>query len=377
MTELKVPAVCVTQPIGQFYVGKMRAEDLVSVSKADMRRIEGPVDRFVGIQRQLSRSRVDEIGRFVRSVDATFPTSVVLAVPGACATFDEELGVLVLHEGVDEATGEQIPLDSVASILDGQHRVEGLKHKSPDTLFEVPVSIFVEADVADQAYIFATVNLAQTKVNRSLVYDLLDYATARSPQKSAHDVAVAMDLFPESPFYSMIKRLGTATPGRSGETLAQATVVGSILPLISTDPEGDRYALAKKQKVTFDSDAYPKTPLRGFWVDAKDTEMAAVLVQYFNAVAKRWPIAWASREKGAMLSRTNGFRAMVRLFKLIYLKERPVWQGADAGILGEEAYARHLRLSALSDADFNSNQFKPGSTGESELFKRLRDELKL
>jgi hypothetical protein len=46
--------------------------------------------------------------------------------------------------------------------------------------------------LATQASLFSTVNLAQTKVNRSLVYDLHDYAHTRSPEKS-HDVAIALD----------------------------------------------------------------------------------------------------------------------------------------------------------------------------------------
>ena len=117
----------------------------------------------------------------MKSIDATFPTSIVLAVKGECAEFED--GNLTLSESVDAETGEVISFAEVASILDGQHRVEGLKEANADD-FEVPVSIFVDADISDQAYIFATVNLAQTKVNKSLVYDLLDYATARSPQEA-------------------------------------------------------------------------------------------------------------------------------------------------------------------------------------------------
>ena len=83
--------------------------------------------------------------------------------------------------------------------------------------FEVNVAIFIGVDIADQAAIFSTVNLAQTKVNRSLVYDLFEYSKTRSPEKTCHDVAVLLDRVPESPFFEKIKRLGVATEGRFGE----------------------------------------------------------------------------------------------------------------------------------------------------------------
>lgn len=43
------------------------------------------------------------------------------------------------------------------------------------------------------AYIFSMVNLAQTKVSKSLVYDLFEFSKSRSPRKRAHTIAVAID----------------------------------------------------------------------------------------------------------------------------------------------------------------------------------------
>src|SRR5882762_10468420 len=93
---------------------------------------------------------------------------------------------------------------------------------SPNT-FQLSVSVFVDIDMEDQAYIFSTVNLAQTKVNRSLAYDLFELANSPSPQKTCHNIAVALDTITVSPFHKRIKRLGSATPGRNSETITQAT----------------------------------------------------------------------------------------------------------------------------------------------------------
>jgi DGQHR domain-containing protein len=373
--SIPVRAVKVTQPIGEFYLGVIRYADLIEVSSVDMRRIEGDLDRYVGIQRKLSKDRVVEIGSFVNSIDATFPASVVLAVKGECATYREEAGVLLLHEGIDEDTGEQIPLTGVANILDGQHRVEGLKAFS-GTDFDVPVSIFVNADIADQAYIFATVNLAQTKVNRSLVYDLLDYATARSPQRSCHDIAVALDKAEISPLKGMIKRLGTATPGRQGETLAQATVVGALLPMISLKPEEDRYRLAKGKSVKVDEFPYASTPFRPLWVAERDSDIARVLIEFFSAVRERWPDAWASREKGDILPRTNGFRALMRFLKLAYLSFKPT-PDLQSPVVTRDAYLELFRRIDFESNRFSTEVYAPGTSGETALFKDLRASARL
>jgi DGQHR domain-containing protein len=106
--------------------------------------------------------------------------------------------------------------------------------------FGLSVTIFIGSDIADQAYIFSTVNLEQTKVSKSIVYDLFELAKTRSPQKTAHNIAVALDRDERGPFYQRIKRLGFATVDRKFETITQATFVENLLPLISPDPKEDR-----------------------------------------------------------------------------------------------------------------------------------------
>lgn len=372
-TEVNVPVLKVSQHIGEFFVGVMTTRDLLDVSYSDMRVIESDLDRYVGIQRKLNPNRVKEIAEFVKSIDGTFPTSVVLAVRGSNAELSADGRILRIFESIDPESGDLIPLSSTASILDGQHRIEGLKEAGVDD-FDVPVSIFVDADIADQAYIFATVNLAQTKVNHSLVYDLLDYSKSRSPQKSAHDIVVALDKFEGSPFYKMIKRLGTATPGRDGETLAQATVVNGLLTLISKRPEQDRFDLAKNRKLGRADVNYQETPLRVLWVEERDSDIAQVMLNYFAAVQQRWPQAWSSREKGQILPRTNGFRAMIRLFKNIYLRECPNFDEANF-LVSKDVYLQYFSRSSLNDDDFTSVNFAPGTSGETALYKRLREEL--
>ena len=141
------------------------------------------IERYLGIQRPLNKARAREIRNYIlNNRDATFPTSVILAVDEKCAEYDEEAGKLSLYpyDAMDE-NSKSIPYHKIAKILDGQHRIAGFFEGDGDTRrfefdkeFKVNVSIFIGIDLPEQAKIFATVNLAQTKVNKSLVYDLED-----------------------------------------------------------------------------------------------------------------------------------------------------------------------------------------------------------
>jgi DGQHR domain-containing protein len=237
-----LPVLTAYQPIGEFFVGVLDWKRLCEITHFDVRRIlhEREFETYLGIQRPLNEERVKEIEQYVETVDACFPTAVILSVSGSCAKYDQAGKILTLSNYIDEEEPERsIFYRQIAKVIDGQHRIEGLKNFK-GSRFDVNVSIFIDIDVAEEAYIFSTVNLAQTKVNRSLAYDLFDLARSRSPQKLCHNIAVALDQDTKSPFYHKIKRLGVATEGRFNETLTQATFVESLIAYMSSNPTLDR-----------------------------------------------------------------------------------------------------------------------------------------
>jgi DGQHR domain-containing protein len=133
--------------------------------------------------------------------------------------------------------------------------------------FQVMAAIFVGIDISDQAYIFATVNLEQTKVRKSLAFDLFELAKTRSPYKTCHNVAVGLDKIKESPFFKRIKRLGTATPGREQETITQSTFVDALVRYISPEPKVDRDLLLRGQTLELaDSDTLKRFCLRNLFI---------------------------------------------------------------------------------------------------------------
>jgi DGQHR domain-containing protein len=368
--SFSICALKVQQPIGDFFVGVLDSKRLCDITHFDVRRIlhEREFETYLGIQRPLNEKRVKEIQQYVQTVDACFPTAIVLSVSANCAKYDEGNRLLTLSSYEDpEDTGKNILYREIAKVIDGQHRIEGLKDfKGPS--FDLNVSIFVEIDIAEEAYIFSTVNLAQTKVNRSLAYDLFDLARSRSPQKLCHNIAVALDQDVKSPFYHRIKRLGVATEGRFNETLTQATFVEALIDYISLNPGHDR-DLYIRGKVPSKSGAQESRLLifRNMMIDKRDMEIADVLWTYFDAVRSKWPTAWNSTGYGLILNRTNGFRALMRFLRPAYL-----YLVGPGEVPTRAQFDQVFQRIQMTDNEFTSDNFKPGTSGEVALYNTLK-----
>lgn len=385
--ELKLKVLKVEQRIGTFYLASIDARDLVSISYADVRRIEQrDVEKYLGVQRPLEEKRVKQIKKYLQSPDATFPTGIVLAIDHKCTEFDES-GQLILkpfHSSFQDE--ENITVGKIAKIIDGQHRIAAFvdKHWNFDNElwlsiggnFNFNVNIFIGLDIDEQANIFATVNLAQTKVNRSLVYDLEGLSKTRSPFRTCHQIAVALDTINNSsPLYKRIKRLGVKTLGRdSYEPLTQAAFVESLVRLISPDPFSDRitYLNGSKPKLA-DNQILIKHPFRNMFLENKDDDIALILFNYFTAISKKWSKGWEGKDvEGNILPRSNAFKALIRYLKDIY----PTIVNFEYGkIPSIEEFYKVIDEVNATDNDFTSGNFKPGSGGESAFYRLLTGQI--
>lgn len=363
--EISFPCIEVQQPIGVFYLASMPADFLTDITYVDIREIaDNQLDKYLGIQRKVDASRKKELEQYVNTVDACFPSGIILSIPEECAYYDAQK-----HEMRLQATSEK-HYDEIAKVLDGQHRIVGLRgYKGDMHSFELNVSIFIGADLEEQAYIFSTVNLAQTKVNKSLVYDLYELATSRSPQKLCHNIAVALNSIDDSPFFHRIKRLGCATPGRDNETITQATFVKALIVYISTDPTGDRDIYKRKAIPKEVSDKeHHKLIFRNMMIREQDMLITDILFNYFTAIQKRWPEDWNCVGQGNILNKTNGFRALMRFLREAYLH---VVKSYDKAPSVDEFYNLLTRIKL---SDFSVENYAPGSSGESKLYHDLLEQ---
>lgn len=369
-TTLKLDFQEVSQPVGTFYSCSVPAQQLLEICQFDFRKIveNGGVKEFLGIQRRLKEDRVREIRKYIGTEDACFPTSIVISVDERCASFEEVEGerLLTLRPYQDpEEEKIVIPFRGIATIIDGQHRLKAFENTEHN--WSLSVNIFIGADEGTQAMVFSKVNLAQTPVNKSLVYDLFSLDRNRSPEKTCHEIVVNLNKLSESPFFERIKRLGSATDGVFGETLSQATVVKGLLPYITNDPLTDRDI---GRRIGFWPDRGPadfeKRIFYPFFRGDEDHKILANLINYYQAVAERWPGAWNATGRGAVLPRTNGFNGTIRFFRdaYLHLTTRPL-------VIDRQDFLGVLNRSELTDADFNIDRFPPGSSGAAALYRAL------
>ncbi len=364
---IQIPCIEVQQPIGKFYVGAIDSRDLVNISFADRRRIEKDerdIEIISGIQRPLGTKRVAELRKYVTTIDASFPTAIILAMDSADAVYDADSRMMTIRNGLN-----------VANIIDGQHRIEGLVGYNGPT-FQLNVTVFVEMDMEDQALLFATINLKQTPVGKSLAYDLYEFAETRSPQKSCHNIARLLNSRDDSPFYNRIMILGTAT-GKPSETLTQAAFIDPLMKYItqnSITAMEDRDVLKRSKplpEIPPEVIRAKKLIFRNLFVQGRDAEIARTVWNYFTAVAQRWPEAWELKRPGIILNRTTGYRALMRFLPLAYLS-----LGRDIVLPTAEFKAIFDRVK-LNDDDFTPERFKPGTSGQSELYQKLQADTKL
>lgn len=356
---LTFPCLEMHQPIGTFYVGVLQAKRLGRLSFVDRRQLElgeRELDKYVGIQRVLDERRVEEIKMYVETVDASFPAPIVVAVKGKDIRYDPSAGQAQLRDGED-----------VAKIIDGQHRMAGLADYDRDD-FDLMVTLFVDLEIENQALLFATINLAQTKVNKSLVYDLYEFARARSPQKTAHNIVRLLNGEEGSPFQGKFKILGIAES--SEETISQALFAEALIPLLSPDPLGERELLKgnKKLPALTEQDARSKI-FAGMFREDDDAKIAKTVWNYFEAVSKRWPTAWLNVQQGNILNRTTGFRGLMMFLPAAY---RAYGKPEDVPPLAH--FERLFAKVNLLDVNFSSVNFQTGSGGQSKLRNQLLEE---
>lgn len=207
----------------KIYTFTMKVKDLVKISYVAVR---GRDEEEGAVQRVLNRKRISSIKQYVLDGNMFVNTFVI--------NWNDANYRPQFVDGKIE-----IPLvDSVAQLLDGQHRLEGLKEaiKVDPNINEkqIMVSMVIGLGTKEAAKIFININSEQKPVPKSLIFDLYgvteddkNFAITRSD-----DIAKELNENVDSPYYNLIKYPGN--PRGKGK-IDLSTVVSTLKKYVDVD----------------------------------------------------------------------------------------------------------------------------------------------
>jgi DNA phosphorothioation-associated DGQHR protein 1 len=384
------PAIRVSQPLGIFYLAAIPAALLLKVGYTKQhRRLKADVSGVVdddGHQRRLDSRRLTEIGRYLDTQDATIPNTIILAAN--CIGSGEPLDIddpRRWHIKPDEGVAVELNIPSeepLAAIVDGQHRLYGFLKASParqDML--LACAIFLELPTPQQAAIFATINYNQKPVSKSQTYELFGYnldeepPESWSPDKFAVFLARKLNVDPQSPFCHHIqvaaqddRVLDEEARARGEEwSVSTATIVESVMKLISSSPKADRDELHKygvetgRQRQVLRnvkrSSSAKLPPLRELYLDTRDIVIYGLIVNYLTAANE---VFW-KRPNPGFIRRTVGIQALFEVLGEL-LPEQLATNEKD---LTQNAWQSHLVKA--KNIDFTDRLFNASGSGRTRI----------
>ena len=216
------------------------------------------------------------------SIHAIFPTPIIIS--SKSEDFEFQNGRLKAKE-----RGK-----SLGHVLDGQHRLLGIREASREYQERIQLLIVFAFDIDPyaEASIFATINGNQRQVPKSLMYDLFSLSPGRSPEKTCHEIVKSLNEDKSSPFFNRIKILGRKADDT--ETLSQAAFVDNVKALIDG----------------------PNSPLKQLYLDGEDWVVRKIVSNYFEAIDES--LRKAAREDlltSSFFYKTTGFGGVIKALR--------------------------------------------------------------
>jgi len=273
-----IPFFKITHEEVVYYLCKLRGTTLANITYVARRRES---DEQGAVQRILNKTRISNIKDFLLN-GGFFPNNIIL-------NFSQLDNV-----SVDENSIHFSEESRIAQIIDGQHRVEGLKEairiNSEIGDIEFPVLLTVNLSTEKCAELFVSINNEQKPVPKSLIYDLyglLNVANRDFSIERGGDIAEKMNTDEDSPYQGYIKYSGSK---RFKGGIQLSTFVNNLKPLIRKE-DGDFYK---------------------YNIETLELQVK-ILINYFSAIEYYYDKEWDNTTNNPFLY-ASGFGAALDVF---------------------------------------------------------------
>ncbi len=223
-----------------YYLCRMSCKDIINISYIARRGFD---EEEGAVQRILNKSRITSIANYLLN-GGYFPTNIILNVTdNTKVSIDTNNSTLTFSEET-----------RIAQLLDGQHRVAGMREaqKSNPAIgnVEFPVLLAIGLSTSQCANIFVSINTEQKNVPKSLIYDL--YGLVETPNRDysldrGRDIAENLNKMEDSPYAGYVKFPGSA---RFKGGIQLSSMVNSLRPLVKSRGEFEKYNITTLERQT-------------------------------------------------------------------------------------------------------------------------------
>jgi len=366
---LELPAIKVTQPLGIFYSVSIPANTLkliTYVARAKYKK-EGIFNKVLspitGTQRDHDERRVKDIAAYIDSTESALPNTIILGANieenGSLAREVDRWHAKEVGDGFYKLI---IPTNrALASVIDGQHRLNGCACSEREN-YNLICSVYLDLPAPYHAYLFATINANQKKVDRSLAYDLYGFRldeeprSVWSPEKLAVYLVRKINLS-DGPFKNKIILGAQVEEDTDNGLISLAALVDSILNMISSNPKQDRdkilYHKNGNGRKALTLKKY-SPPLRYLYINEDDNKIETIICDF---IRRAHEMVFKKQPSRSYILKTVGIQAMFDWLKC-YLQINGVdFSSADLTI----------RLSVINNIDFTDNFYTASGLGRGRM----------
>lgn len=366
----RFPALRIEQPLAPFFVVSIKADQLLDITFSEPLEYKSETGEMIGNQRRIDHKRLSQIGNYIDTVEMTFPNCIIMSVnqneSGFIIEEKNERWEVVHKDGMYFL---DIPLSGKsASIIDGQHRINGFIHsKNPERLkMDLVCAVFFELPNPYQAYLFATINGNQKRVDKSLALEQFGYyvadepSQAWTPEKLAANITRKLNFSENSPLHGLIKLSPIFNNedfidyNQTNWIISTATMMEGIISLISSNYKRDRIEMMHKRIFKgrdreMLSSIKDSSPLRKDYLDNKDQFIEKIIFDFFSSVKMN---LWNKSTPNSYIKKTVGVQALFELLKT----QLKLKQEFDEKI-----------IKTLVDIDFDDNYFQASGIGKTRI----------
>jgi len=302
-------------------------------------------DQVDALQRKLVKRKVDDIENSMSKEKVCFPNSIIVNLNPEFSKniLLKEDGCIEIALPIDDNLSNYENLEEkegrIGYIIDGQHRIEGLK-KFPNLI--LPVVMFLNLDDTIAFKTFADINEKQEKVSKILLnyirWEIKDYSDDLS--SIAFDITKALNENRESPLLKKVKLYEDET----NKWITSPTLQKLVKSVI--DENSPIYQFSKDKKI--------KT-----------------LVDYLNAWMKLYPEQWDNfGRQDYVLTKAMGITIMFKLFPNLYRRCKNLYGqeiNTDSFVKTLQPltkYSIEIDEESTFLLDWNSNNFGSLSSGK-------------